>query len=104
MRIRYLVNVQDILDFDVEYTSETDVTNGTIITTTARSRTERRAEPFEIAYSIHNIGENWHAFDVTTEGVSTVSTYRRQFHSIITEHGIDGLLERMRDRLARESH
>ena len=103
-RIRYLANVHDILDFDVEYTSETDVTGGTLVTTTARSRTERRAEPVEIAYSMHNVSGSWRAFDIRTEGVSTVATYRRQFHTLISEHGIDGLLQRMRDRLARDSH
>ena len=58
----------------------------------------------EIAYSMHNVGGTWRVFDVTTDSVSMVANYRSQFHSIISEHGIDGLLQRMRDRLARETH
>lgn len=101
-RNSYLGNLQNILDFEVTYGGETDITGGTRVATTARSRTERRSEPVEIAYSMHNVGGAWRAFDVTTAGVSMVANYRRQFHSIISEHGIAGLLERMRTRRDRE--
>lgn len=103
-RNRYLSELQHILEFEVEYGAETEVTGGTRVSTSARSRTERRAEPVEITYSMHNVGGTWRVFDVTTDGVSMVANYRRQFHSIVSEHGIEGLLGRMRDRLARESH
>lgn len=103
-RIRYLSGIEDILEYDVEYLREADVTGGRLVSTSARSRTERRAEPIEVAYSMHAVGGVWRVFDVTTDGVSMVANYRRQFHSIIAEHGIDGLLQRMRDRRDRETH
>lgn len=103
-RNRYLDSLEHILDFEVEYRSETAVSGGTSVSTTARSRVERRSEPVEIVYSMHSVGGTWRVFDVTTDGVSMISNYRRQFHSIISEHGVEGLLQRMRDRRAREAH
>jgi len=97
----YESNLERVLDFDLSYTAETTSADGTVVTTQARSRTERRQPPVEITYTLHLQGTSWRVFDVVTDGVSLVRNYRNQFNRIITEHGWPELIRRMRDRLAR---
>lgn len=97
----YEANLERVLDFEVSYTAETAGADGTVVTTQARSRTERRQPPVEITYTLHLQGTSWRVFDVVTDGVSLVRNYRNQFNRIITEHGWPELIRRMRDRLAR---
>lgn len=95
----YQANLERVLDFDVSYTAEQQTADGTTVTTSARSRTERRQPPVEIAYTLHLQGTTWRVFDVVTDGVSLVRNYRNQFNRVIAEHNFDGLLRRMRERL-----
>jgi phospholipid transport system substrate-binding protein len=97
----YEANLERVLDYEIAYTSEATGADGTVVTTEARSRAERRQPPVEIAYTLHLQGSSWRVFDVVTDGVSLVRNYRNQFNRIITEHGWDELIRRMRDRLAR---
>lgn len=97
----YEQNLQRVLEFDVSYTSERTGADGTVVTTEARSRTERRQPPVEIRYTMHLVGNSWRVYDVETDGVSLVRNYRNQFNRIVTENGWDELIRRMRDRLAR---
>ena len=95
----YQSNLERVLDFDISYTGEQQTADGTTVTTSARSRTERRQPPVEIAYTLHLQGTTWRVFDVVTDGVSLVRNYRNQFNRVITEHNFDELLRRMRERL-----
>ncbi len=97
----YEANLERVLDFEVSYTAEATNADGTVVTTQARSRAERRQPPVEITYTLHLQGTAWRVFDVVTDGVSLVRNYRNQFNRIITEHGWPELIRRMRDRLAR---
>lgn len=45
-------------------------------------------------------GESWIVYDLVTDDVSLEESYAESFDSIIAEDGWDGLLRRMRDRLA----
>lgn len=96
----YQQNLERLVEFEVSYTAETADTDGTVVRTEARSRTERRQPPVEITYTLHLQGTAWRVFDVVTDGVSLVRNYRNQFNRIITEHGWPALLTRMRERLA----
>jgi phospholipid transport system substrate-binding protein len=97
----YEANLERVLDYEINYTAETTGADGTVVTTEARSRVERRQPPVEITYTLHLQGSSWRVFDVVTDGVSLVRNYRNQFNRIITEHNWDELIRRMRDRLAR---
>lgn len=97
----YEANLERVLDYEIDYVSETTGSEGTVVATRARSRTERRQPPVEIVYTLHLQGSSWRVFDVVTDGVSLVRNYRSQFHRIIGEHGWAELIRRMRDRLAR---
>jgi len=96
----YEANLERVLDFEISYTAETTSADGTVVTTQARSRAERRQPPVEITYTLHLQGTAWRVFDVVTDGVSLVRNYRNQFNRIITEHGWPELIRRMRERLA----
>ncbi|MCB1863903.1 MAG: ABC transporter substrate-binding protein [Chromatiales bacterium] len=64
---------------------------------------EGGAPPLAIDYRLHYGESGWKVYDMSIEGVSVVSTYRRSFASHIRRHGPDSLIERMRDRNAAES-
>jgi phospholipid transport system substrate-binding protein len=55
-----------------------------------------------INYKMHrNKGGEWLAYDVLIEEVSLVSTYRSSYQEIARNQGIDGLLTRMEQKLAK---
>lgn len=95
----YQANLERIQEFEVRYAGEEPAAGGTLVRTEARSRSERRQPPVEIAYSMHQTGGAWRVFDVTTDGVSLVGNYQRQFHRIISQNGWDELIRRMQQRL-----
>lgn len=96
----YEANLERIQDFEVRYTAEEAAGGGATVRTQARSRTERRQPPVEIAYSMHLVEGAWRVFDVNTDGVSLVRNYNRQFNRIIAQDGWDALIARMQERLA----
>lgn len=98
---QYQANLEHLLDFDITYVSESEVAGGRTVSTSARSRAERRQPPVEIVYTAHLVGSAWRVYDVTTDGVSMVRNYQQQFNRVISADGFDALLQRMRDRLAR---
>lgn len=95
----YEQNLERIQEFEVRYTSEDSISDGVVVRTEARSRTERRQPPVEIAYSMHQSGGAWRVFDVNTDGVSLVRNYHTQFNRIIGQNGWDELIQRMQQRL-----
>jgi phospholipid transport system substrate-binding protein len=87
--------------YEVRYVGENPIRDGVVVQTVARSRENRRAPELTIDYSMRRVGSAWKVFDVSTEGVSMVRNYRSQFNRIIARDGWDGLVNRMRDHLAR---
>ncbi|AKF08247.1 MlaC/ttg2D family ABC transporter substrate-binding protein [Sandaracinus amylolyticus] len=96
----YEANLERIQGFEVRYTREEAISDGTVVYTEARSRQERRQPPVEISYSMHLTDGAWRVFDVNTDGVSLVRNYNRQFNRIIGQDGWDALITRMQERLA----
>lgn len=99
----YQGNLERILDYEISYDDETRRGDRTIVTTSARSRTERRQPPVEIEYTLVRSGGDYRVVDVRTDGVSMVQNYRNQFHRIIDRDGWDELIARMERRLAEDS-
>lgn len=88
-----------LIDYDVTYTQVETKKNGVMVYTVAKSRTNKREEPTQIDYLVHQVNGAWQIRDVTTEGSSMVRNYRRQFKKIIKKHGFDELLKRMQKKL-----
>jgi phospholipid transport system substrate-binding protein len=97
----YERNLKKILNYDVEYVSE-DASGGAILVKTkAKSKTNEREEPVEIAFKMAQKGGVWKVQDIVTEGVSLVSSYRSQFTKIIKKDGFPALIQKMKDKLAK---
>lgn len=95
----YQGNLERILDYEVSYDDETRRGDRTIVTTSARSRSQRRQPPVEIEYTLIRSGGEYRVVDVRTDGVSMVENYRNQFNRIIDRDGWDELITRMERRL-----
>jgi len=55
-------------------------------------------KPVQIDYQMHKTGEGWKIYDITVEGISLVLTYRSEFDAVVKQHGIDGLIKRLREK------
>ena len=53
-----------------------------------------------VDYSLYKAGDGWLAYDVVIEGVSLVRNYRSSYQQIVKQEGIDGLMEKMADKVA----
>ena len=100
----YEKNLKHITDYKVEWLGEEpgEGGDGVVVHTKATSKTDGRDE-VTIDYRVHTMGAGLGVFDIVTEGSSLVGNYRNQFHRVIAKDGIDALLKRMRDKLAKGS-
>lgn len=99
----YKRSLERTLDYQIRWGAETTRGDVVVVTTTARSRRNRRAPEVEIVYHLTRSGDRWVVVDVVTDGVSMVRNYRNQFARILRREGWDGLISRMRGRLAEGS-
>lgn len=60
--------------------------------------TSAGAQPFPVAYRMHQQNEEWKVVDVTVDGVSLVSTYRGSFATQIKKNGFDALIKDLADK------
>ena len=68
---------------------------------TVRSSIEaERSEPIRIDYRMRLKGGEWSVIDVIIESVSLVQNFRGQTQEIIGQVGVDGLIERLRQKNA----
>jgi len=71
---------------------------------TVRSTIEgERSEPIRLDYRMRPKAGDWVVIDVVIEGVSLVQNFRNQTQEIIGEVGIDGLIDRLRQKNAEKS-
>ena len=60
--------------------------------------TSSGAQPFPVAYRMHQKDEEWKVVDVAVDGVSLVSTYRGSFATQIKKNGFDALIKELADK------
>ena len=99
----YQKNLESTMDFRVTYDEAKQVGDSIQVSTEARSTKNRRSPPIAIDYTLATDGQAFRVYDITTDGVSLVSNYRRQFNKIIRREGWDALLDRMKSKLAADS-
>ncbi len=94
----YWRRLRDYSEEKVEYVGE-KIQNEKI----ARVKTLIVTSTHEIPvdYSLHKAGDGWLAYDVVIEGISLVRNYRSSYQQIVKREGIDGLLAKMADKVAR---
>ena len=95
----YVRGLRANLEFSVDYTGESNDTDGNMIATT-QINTKRKGRPYkiEVDYVLKKAGDKWKAWDVKTDGVGLVENYKEQFDKIIGKEGFDGLIARMKKK------
>jgi len=62
--------------------------------------TDKQVE-IPVAYKMKKKGPEWMIYDVAIEGVSLVNNYRQQFDSIILSSSYQGLVEKLKEKVAK---
>ncbi len=86
---------QEIKYFPVEQNSKSNLA---VVKT---ELTSSGAQPFPVAYRMHQKNEEWKVVDVAVDGVSLVSTYRGSFATQIKKNGFDSLIKQLTDKNAK---
>ena len=92
--------LKDSKDHIITYGEETVSGQTGSVVTVVKAGAGPRADETEIIYKMRKKGKSWIVTDMITDGISLVSNYRDQFNSHITKDGWDGLMKRMKDKLA----
>ena len=58
-------------------------------------------EPIQLDYRMRLTDDTWKIYDINVLGVWLVETYRNQFAPIVSQGGIDGLIQSLRERNSR---
>lgn len=97
----YVKGLRANLDYEVAYLGEQLKGDNLLVTT--EIKTMRRGRPYKIGieYLLRKDGSGWRTFDVVTDGVGLVENYRAMFNKIIAKDGVDGLMAKMRTKLAK---
>jgi phospholipid transport system substrate-binding protein len=53
-----------------------------------------------VEYRLKKEGNDWLVYDISIEGVSLVNNYRTQFNSILTQSSYEGLVKKLRAKVA----
>lgn len=101
VRRSYERNIKKTLGYNIEYTGETKKDAQVVVSTKAVSKTDKRADPVEITYTLAEKNGKWRIQDITTDGVSLVSSYRSQFTKIVKKDGFPVLIQKMKDKIAK---
>ena len=97
----YWKTLEDYRDQKVEVNGTRQEKNGDV---TVRSTIEgERSEPIRLDYRMRSSSSKWMVIDVIIEGVSLVQNFRNQTQEIIGDVGIDGLIDRLRQKNAEKS-
>jgi phospholipid transport system substrate-binding protein len=85
-------NDQEIIYLPMTVSSETgDVT--------VRTEIEQDGGfPILLTYSLKRDAETWKVYDISVDDISLVTNYRSSFARQIKKHGVDGLIETLRER------
>ena len=96
----YVKGLRTNLKYDVSYLGEKAQGDYLLVQTVITSERKGRPLKIEIDYLLSKSGDTWRTFDMTTDGIGLVENYRAMFNKLIAKSGFDGLLERMRTKLA----
>lgn len=93
----YLKRIKDnVKDADYHLLKETvDGEHGMVQTTVID-----KGDKIRIDYRMINKEGSWRVYDVVIESVGLVTNFRNEFGAIVRKEGFDGLLKRLRDKVA----
>ncbi len=93
----YLNKVGSYSGEKVSYVDET--IDGKYGTVTAKILTHSNTDVL-VLYRVKNENKGWLVYDISIEGVSLVNNYRKQFNSIILSSSYNGLVKKLREKVA----
>ncbi len=96
----YVKGLQANVKYDVSYLGEKAQGGFLLVQTVVRSERKGRPLRIEIDYLLSKSGTSWQTFDMTTDGIGLIENYRAMFNKLISRSGVEGLLDRMRSKLA----
>jgi len=85
-------NGQKLAFEDAEFRKDKARVKGEVIDT-------NKSIPME--YRLHETKTGWQVYDIKIEGVSMVTTFQRDFKSIISKDGVDGLMSTLETKVAK---
>jgi len=63
----------------------------------------RQDQEIPMKYRAKKVNESWRVYDISIEGVSLVSNYRKQFDQIIRKDKYDGLIAKMKNKAKKQN-
>jgi phospholipid transport system substrate-binding protein len=103
VRKAYQRNLKKILGFTVNYVGEEPADDAVLVKTVSTPQNPRE-DPVEINFKMLSAGgKGWKVQDIVTEGASMVQGFHHDFTKVITKDGFPALIQKMKDKLAKES-
>jgi phospholipid transport system substrate-binding protein len=94
----YLKRIENYSGDKVSYDGEK--VKGKYSLVKVRIFTDKQVE-IPVAYKMQKQGPEWKIYDVSIEGVSLVKNYRKQFDSVILSSSYEGLVEKLKEKVAK---
>jgi ABC-type transporter MlaC component len=102
IRENYLRMIRKAENHPVEYVGQTAGKNGVYkVTTRIKIDKNGREQVITVDYVMHQIDGQWQVRDIITDDVSLAKTYRYEFNKIAKSEGIDGIIRKLEDKLAK---
>jgi len=102
IRNNYKRNLTKLLDFNIRYEAEESKKDGVLVNSIATHKTDKREPPFELDFLMAKVDGKLKIIDIITEDASMTKTYRAQFLRILRKDGYDKLIQKMKDKLAKD--
>lgn len=96
----YVRQLRTNLQYEVAYGDEKMEGDEARVTTTIKIQTKGKPTEALIEYRMIKRDTRWMVYDVVTDELSLVRNYRSQFTKIIRDQGYNGLMQKMKSKLA----
>lgn len=96
----YIAKVERGVDKQIRYGKETIDNDG--YAQVQSEIVDSQGMNIDVEYRLLRRQSNWEVYDIIIEGVSLINNYRTQFNKIVTQESYDGLIKKMRLKLAQE--
>ncbi|MCD6500079.1 MAG: ABC transporter substrate-binding protein [Deltaproteobacteria bacterium] len=97
----YLNKLRGRLDYTLQYGRAVQFGNGAKVAVTVVRMNRGRRETTDIEYRMRRLAGRWRVVDVVTNQVSLARNYRRSFARIMRRDGYDGLIRKMKRKIAK---
>jgi phospholipid transport system substrate-binding protein len=97
----YIKGLRANVSYKIEYKGETKQTDGTLLVKTEiKAKRGKKAITIKVDYVLKESGGKYKVFDVKTDGVGLVESYRGMFNGIMKKGGFAELIKKMKAKRA----